>query len=104
MVGMWRWATDGNMRLYELLTIAREQDRVVLRLRYFRPDLQALEEKDKPFVLPLVKAGAREAVFEGIASDGGPLRITYRRPSADRLEATVERGGKKQEYAYSLKK
>ena len=104
MVGMWRWATDGNMRLYELLTIAREQDRIVLRLRHFRPDLQALEEKDKPFVLPLVKAAAREAVFEGIATDGGPLRITYRRPSADRLEATVERGGKKQEYAYSLKK
>jgi hypothetical protein len=104
MVGMWRWASDQTMRLYELLTIAREQDRVVLRLRHFRPDLVALEDKDKPFVLPLVKIGPREAVFEGIGSDGGPLRISYRRPSDDTLEASVERGGRKEAFAYRLKK
>jgi hypothetical protein len=104
MVGMWRWASGGRMRLYELLTIAREQERIVLRLRHFRPDLEALEEKGTPFVLPLVKSGPGEAAFEGIGSDGGPLRISYRRPSADVLEASVERAGRKQEFAYRLKK
>lgn len=102
MVGMWRWASDGRMRLYELLTIAREGDRIVLRLRHFRPDLVALEEKEKPFVLPLIRTGPREAVFEGIGSDGGPLTISYRRPTNDRLEASVERGGRKDEFVYRL--
>jgi hypothetical protein len=104
MLGMWRWANAGTMRLYELLTIAREQDRIVLRLRHFRPDLVALEEKEKPFVLPLVKIAPREAVFEGIGSDGGPLTISYRRPTGNRLEASVERGGRKDGFVYRLKK
>lgn len=103
MLGMWRWARDGRSRLYELLVVAKEGDSVVLRLRHFRPDLVALEEKDKPFVLPLISVREREAVFEGVASDGGPLRITYRRPSPDRLEASVEKTGSKQEYVYRRK-
>jgi hypothetical protein len=104
MVGVWRWASGGDMRLYELLTISIESGRIALRLRHFRPNLVALEDKENPFVLPLIKSGPREAVFEGIASDGGPLRITYRSPAPDTLEATVERGGTKQVYAYRLKK
>jgi hypothetical protein len=102
MAGMWRWAVDGRPRLFELLTIGTSGGSLELRLRHFRPDLTALEEKDRPFVLPLVGLRPHEAVFEGIGSDGGPLRITYRR-AGDRLEASVEKAGSTQHYAYRLK-
>lgn len=103
MVGMWRWAKDGKARLYELLVLAQEGERVVMRLRHFRPDLVALEEKDTPFVLALVSASQGVAVFEGTAREGGVLRITYRQPSPDRLEAAVEKAGSKQEFVYRRK-
>ena len=100
MAGMWRWGSKGQIRLYELLTISEEGDRVVLRLRHFRPNLAALEDRDSPLVLPLIRTGANEAVFEGTGSDGGRLRIIYRRPSPDTLEAAVEKGGKSQQFTY----
>jgi hypothetical protein len=105
MVGVWRWASKGQVRLYEMLTISSSADRtrLELRLRHFRPDLAALEEKDAPFVLPLIKSGPAEAVFEGKGSDGGPLRITYRRPSSDRLEAELDKGGTTQRFTYRRK-
>jgi hypothetical protein len=91
MVGMWRWASNGSVRLYELLTIAREGDQLVLRLRHFRPNLNGLEEKDAPFVLPAVRIGDREVVFEGPGSEG-QTRIVYRQTSADTIESMVSRG------------
>jgi hypothetical protein len=104
MLGMWRWARGGTLQLFELLTIGKEGNGLAMRLRHFRPDLRALEEKDKPYVLPLVKSALNEAAFEGVGSDGGPLRITYRRVSADRLEASVEKAGSTERFAYRLKK
>ncbi|OFW11829.1 MAG: hypothetical protein A3H96_27280 [Acidobacteria bacterium RIFCSPLOWO2_02_FULL_67_36] len=103
MVGMWRWASKGKLRLFELLTISREGDGLALRLRHFRPDLSALEETDKPFVLPLIESAPNEAVFAGTGSDNGPLRITYRRVG-ERLEASVEKGATKSSFTYRLKK
>ena len=102
MTGMWRWATKGQMRLMELLAIAAEGDRVVLRLKHFRPDLHGLEEKDAPFVLPAIEAGARSVVFQGQGTQG-LLRITYRAPTPDTLEAVVERGGRRDTFVYSRK-
>jgi hypothetical protein len=91
MVGMWRWANNGSIRLYELLTIAREGDRLVLRLRHFRPNLNGLEEKEAPLVLPALRVGDREVVFEGTGTEG-QTRIVYRQTSADTLESMVSRG------------
>lgn len=102
MVGMWRWATDGQMRLYELLTITAEGPGVALRLRHFRPNLNALEEKDAPFVLPAVTLGQREVIFEGPGREG-LLRIGYRSPTPTTLEAFVERGGKRETFSYRRK-
>jgi hypothetical protein len=102
MGGMWRWATKDTMRLYELLAIAEESGRLVLRLKHFQPNLHGLEEKDAPFVLTAVKIGAREVVFEGPGTQGA-LRISYRSPSADVLEATVDHGGRRSDYTYKRK-
>jgi hypothetical protein len=102
MLGMWRWATGGKTRLYELLAIAVEEDRIVLRLKHFRPNLHGLEEKDAPFVLTAVRAGDHEVVFEGPGTDG-LLRITYRSPDPNVLEATVEHGGRRDSFTYKRK-
>jgi hypothetical protein len=102
MAGMWRWATTEAPRLYELLAIAEESGRLVLRLKHFRPDLHGLEEKDAPFVLPAVTIGPREVVFEGPGTQG-VLRITYKSPSPDVLQASVERGGRRSDFKYERK-
>jgi hypothetical protein len=102
MVGMWRWAQKDTTRLYELLALSVEDGRVVLRLKHFRPNLHGLEEKDAPFVLTAVKAGTREVVFEGKGTEG-LLRIGYRLPAPDRLEAFVEHGTRKDEFTYRRK-
>jgi hypothetical protein len=99
MAGMWRWARGGTTRLYELLAIAIEDDRLVLRVRHFLPNLHGLEEKDEPIALPAVRLEARGVVFEG-AYPKGPLRITYRSPDPGRLEATVERDGRTDTFTY----
>jgi hypothetical protein len=75
----------------------------VLRFRHFDRALVGWEEKDKPLVLPLVRQGAREAVFEGLASDGTRLRLHYRRPAEDRLAVTLLRGDQAQEFAFRLR-
>lgn len=99
MVGMWRWAVDGKLRLYELLSLEEENGQVFMRLRHFRPNLHALEERDAPFVLTAVTAGEREVVFEGKGTEG-VLRIGYRVPAPERLEAFVEKGGTRETFSY----
>jgi hypothetical protein len=94
---------DGKARVYEFLTLTQEAEGPVLRLRHFDRALVGWEEKDKPLVLPLVRQGAREAAFEGLASDGTRLRLHYRRPAEDRLAVTLLRGDQAQEFAFRLR-
>jgi hypothetical protein len=103
MIGMWRLVADGKARVYEFLTLTQEAEGPVLRLRHFDRALVGWEEKDKPLVLPLVRQGAREASFEGLASDGTRLRLHYRRPAEDRLAVTLLRGDQAQEFAFRLR-
>src|SRR5687768_8345380 len=41
LMGMWRWAQDGKVRVFELLAIKAEEGKLVLRLRHFDPKLAA---------------------------------------------------------------
>ncbi len=101
LMGMWRWAQDGKVRVFELLAIKAEEGKLVLRLRHFDPKLAAWEEKDRPLAWPLIRSGPREAVFEGAEASGkGTARLTYRRPDEDTLVAILEKGGKAQEFRY----
>ncbi|HEX8701657.1 MAG TPA: DUF6265 family protein [Myxococcaceae bacterium] len=101
LMGMWRLAQDGKVRVFELLAIKAEDGKLVIRLRHFDPKLVAREDKDKPIVWPLVRSGPREAVFEGPESSGkGTVRLTYRRPDDDTLVAILDKGGKTQEFRY----
>jgi hypothetical protein len=101
LMGMWRWAQDGKVRVFELLAIKAEDGKLVLRFRHFDPKLAAREEKDRPLVWPLLRSGPREAVFEGAEASGqGTARLTYRRPNEDTLVVVLEKGGKAQEFRY----
>jgi hypothetical protein len=101
LLGMWRLAQDGKVRIFELLAIKAEDGKLVIRLRHFDPKLVAREEKAQPIVWPLVRSGPREVVFEGPEASGkGTVRLTYRRPDDDTLVAILEKGGKPQEFRY----
>jgi hypothetical protein len=101
VMGMWRWAQDGKVRIFELLAIKAEEGKLVLRFRHFDPKFVAREEKDRPLAWPIVRSGPREAVFEGPEASGqGTARLTYRRPDEDTLVVILEKGGKPQEFRY----
>lgn len=102
MVGMWRFVSEGKVRLFELLSIREEADGIVLRLRHFDPAFVAREEKGAPVVLPLVERTERYARFSGPASGpAGELTVSYRR-DGDALKATVTKDGKSEEFRFRL--
>jgi hypothetical protein len=101
MMGMWRYVSGGQARIFELLTISVEPAGIVLRLRHFDPELVAREDKGTPVELSLVGWTPGEAVFEGPAVGApGNVRLTYRNPSEDALTSTLEMDGKKQEFSF----
>ena len=100
MLGMWRYVSKGQARIYELLTLTAEGPNVVLRIRHFDPKLVAREDKDRAVELRLVRKGPSEAEFSGSEYDGkGSLRLTYR-GSADTLTGVLEKSGSKQEFRF----
>ena len=101
MMGMWRFVSKGQTRIYELLTLTVEGNFVLLRIRHFNPKLGAREEKEQPVELPLVSKGKDQAVFEG-GERGvkGTVRLSYRRPAPDTLVGVLEKEGKKQEFRF----
>ena len=101
MMGMWRFVTKGRTQIYEILTVTKEGENVVLRIRHFNPKLVAREEKDRAVELPLVSKSANEAVFEGPEYNvKGNVRLTYRRPTPDTLTGVLEKEGKQQVFSF----
>lgn len=101
MLGMWRLVAGGRVRVMELLMLKEENGGVVLRFRHFNPLLVAREDRTTPIVLRLARVSPNEARFEGPTVDGsGAMALTYRRPTADTLEATLERGGKTERFSF----
>jgi Domain of unknown function (DUF6265) len=101
MMGMWRYVSGGEVRIFELLTVSVEPTGIVMRLRHFDPDLAAREDKGNPVTLALVGWKPREAAFEGPAVGApGLVRLTYRRLSEDTLTSTLEKDGRTQEFTF----
>jgi len=92
MVGLWRLVVDGQLKVSEHLTIVQEATGPVMHLRHFDRSGVGWEEKDKPIVLPLVRGGEGEAVFEGASEPKGALRITYKRQADGTLSTEVAHG------------
>lgn len=101
MLGMWRLVAGGKTRVLELLAISATADGLVLRLRHFDSALVAREEKDQSVVLKAIRQAPGEVAFEGPAVGAeGLVRITYRKAGDDGLAVTLERAGKKEEFAF----
>ncbi len=101
MQGMWRYVAGGKVRIYEILAITAEEGGLVLRLRHFDAKLVGREDKATPLELKLVSWKARQASFEGPAvGASGLVRLSYARPSDDRLVCTLEKDGKKEDFAF----
>lgn len=63
MLGMFRWHRDGVPRFYELMTIEPDGDRVVFRIKHFKPGLIGWEERDEAVTLDLVALEGDRATF-----------------------------------------
>lgn len=102
LMGMWRWVSQGQVRLYEFFTIALDEEVPVLRLRHFSAALQPWDsEKDGPLILRLVEHGERHATFVGV-EEGKQVRLTYRRVADDELLAILEEEGGTATFRYRL--
>ncbi len=101
MLGMWRYVSKGQARVFELLSLKAESGGVVLRLRHFDPLFGAREDKATPVVLRLVAHAPGQATFEGPAvGSAGTVRLSYRRDGADGLVSVLEKGGSPQEFRF----
>jgi hypothetical protein len=101
MLGMWRYVSKGQARVFELLSLKAEPEGVALRLRHFDPLLVAREEAHAPVVLRLVQHAPGEAVFEGPAAGGaGTVRLAYRRDGQAGMVCLLEKSGQRQEFRF----
>lgn len=90
MVGLSRFTTSEQVKLYELLSLQQEQRGPVLRLRHFSPQLAAWKSESGAVTCPLTSFKDGEAMFESRENDS-LLRITYRTTNADALDVVVEK-------------
>jgi hypothetical protein len=103
MMGMWRYVTKGRAGIFEFLTLTAEGPNVVMRIRHFDPKLVGREDKERAVELPLVSKRPGEAVFAGPEYGGkGTVRLTYR-GEGQALTGVLEKGGKKEEFAFHRK-
>ena len=80
MLGSFRWIKEGEVNLYELLTISEQDSSLLLSLRHFDDQLHAWEEKGSPMTFGLVKIEERKAYFNN---------FTFESPSDDLLNVYV---------------
>jgi hypothetical protein len=92
MIGMWRLVLEGKLKLSEHMQIVQETTGPVLHLRHFERTGVAWEERTQPWVLPVVKVGDGEIVFESAVTARGSLRIAYRRQDDGSLVVQVAHG------------
>lgn len=91
MMGMWRWVADGQIRLFEFLTLRETDGAVAMFLRHFDKAGIGWEEKDQPVELALVTNEPKKAVFFG-DGEKGELRIVYELKAPERLDIAVTHG------------
>ncbi len=89
MVGALRWARNGSVWLYELMSIEEEEDGLVFRLRHFDRNLAPWKsEADGPLTYPLQNFGENMVIFENPDRDQ-PRRFVYER-KGDSLTIRLE--------------
>ncbi len=89
LMGTFRWlGADGLPVMFEMLTITRESDQTLLRLRHYSPALSAKEER--PMTLSLADQSARRVRFDAHSDAGDLASCTYEvNEAGDSLTITV---------------
>lgn len=87
--GMVRLVVDGRIATIELIVIAAEADRVVMRYNHFHPDYRVWED-DGPIALTLTEASDGVAIFTNLAAKPRhAMEMGYRAIGADALASWV---------------
>lgn len=87
MMGMFRWVKggrNGEIALYELLSIEPGAEGPILWLRHFGPRLVAREDKEGAVAFHLIASKQGEAAWDN-RDPANPTRLTFRREGDDRL-------------------
>ncbi len=105
MVSSFRNLEDGKVTFYEFVVIEQTGNIPVMKMRHFNKGSIAWEEKDKPYLLPLVKLEKDLAGFESLDKN---VRLAYKRVSAEKMDVILEEKGKdgkwqKDVFNYTLK-
>ncbi|HSN73378.1 MAG TPA: DUF6265 family protein [Steroidobacteraceae bacterium] len=66
MQGMFRLVRDGEVVLYELMTLVDEDGRVTLHVKHFGPDLKAQEAADETAQFDLLRFDTGHFQFDGL--------------------------------------
>ena len=92
MLGRFRMLKNGAPQFYELMTLEREGEQTLMRMKHFAPGLVAMEEKDEAPTYRLAAVTDSEATFENVGTDK-VRRIRYQR-TGDALVISLERDAK----------
>ena len=106
MICSYRCVKNGKTLFYEFIVIEQDSLGSVMKLRHFNRGNIGWEEKDKPYLYPLVALTKSEAVFE--ATDKS-LKMIYKRIANDKMDIILEEKDKdgkltKEVFNYSLKR
>ena len=103
MICAYRCVKDGKIVFYEFIVIEQSDSVPVMKLRHFNPGSIGWEDKNSPYLYPLVELEQDKAVFE---RPDKKSRLIYERHSANELISVLERekDGKwsKEEFRYQL--
>jgi hypothetical protein len=102
-----RLVRDGEVKTIELIVVAAEKDRVVMRFNHFRPDY-GVEESDGPIELTLTRARDGEVVFDNLSSPPRhAAEMGYRSDGPDRMTSwivTLEGPGAPERLSFDYRK
>ncbi len=78
LMGMFRWFNpDASIRLYEMLSVAKHDDGLHMRIRHFNADFTAWEDKDSYVDCKLVSLDGTKAEFKAQGEDERLDTLTY---------------------------
>jgi hypothetical protein len=106
MVSTFRCVKDGKVVFYEFMVIEQTDSIPVLKLRHFNKGSIGWEDKDKPYLMPVIKLSTNEVVFESLDK---AVLITYKRIGPLKMDCILDEKGKdgkwkKDVFNYTLRK
>ncbi|MDB5126539.1 DUF6265 family protein [Mucilaginibacter sp.] len=106
MVSTFRCVKDGKVVFYEFMAIEQSDSIPVMKLRHFNKGSIGWEDKDKPYLMPVIKLAKNEVVFESLDK---AVLITYKRISPLKMDCILDEKGKdgkwkRDVFAYTLSK